>query len=686
MTSRLTADRSTATQWWQHPFRMFQTNLREIDAGLDVEQVLDFIEDYGANAWLISVGGILSNYPTDLPFQTRNPNLALRPSGDLIGDAVQAAANRGMHVLARMDFSKIDHRRAEEHPDWCFVDNQGERQVYNGLTSVCPSGDYYQQHLFAIVDEVLDRYPVDGFFFNWMSYNEVDYSKAYRGVCQCLACHRAFAAFAPDTLLPTGPDSPGYQTWRTFTATMLDDLTARVRAHIAARRPDAALILGDRADIVFHEANNAVGRPLWHHRTAQAVSAAKAHRPEVPVLVNSVGFVDMPYRLAGEEPHHFGQYLVQAISRGANPSTYIMGIPQVIDYECLDIGREITRFHHDHQRVYDYLVSDARVALIQPGSLRRTPESFTQATSEFQGLYLALQERHIPFDVLAEDRLAARAEGSHGPGQYRAIVLPDVGVLDETVVAVLDQFVTGGGVVVTTGSSGFDHDRPQLAAMPVTRRLASHETVEAVRSLHLRVEQDGRTLPVPVIGAFHIVEPRSDAVTHLPAMSRAPYGPPEKCHGHLPLSHSGLLIGSDDGGGAVVVMPWTVGRGYREVGLSAHRDLFVDALLEAAPEVGIPGSGLDEDSLPEAIEVVLGRSAAGQVIHLINRSGDADQRFRRPVTIRGAVLGVDPAATRVRALRAGRDLPIERQNGQATVLLPDLDLFEVLVVETDPAA
>ncbi|MFI6674487.1 hypothetical protein [Kribbella sp. NPDC050470] len=107
--------------WWHEPFRMFQTNLREIDAGLDVEKVLDYLVEFGADTWLLSVGGILSNYPTDLDFQTRNPYLAERPSGDLVGDAVKAAARRGIRVMGRMDFSKIDRRRAEAHPDWCFV-------------------------------------------------------------------------------------------------------------------------------------------------------------------------------------------------------------------------------------------------------------------------------------------------------------------------------------------------------------------------------------------------------------------------------------------------------------------------------------------------------------------------------------------------------------------------------------
>jgi hypothetical protein len=654
---------------------MFQTNLREIDAGLDVERTLDFLEGYGANTWLLSIGGILSNYPTDLPFQTRNPHLAERPSGDLVGDATAGAARRGIRVLGRMDFSKIDHRRAEEHPEWCFVGPDGAPQTYNGLTSVCPSGDYYQHRLFDVVDEVLDRYPVDGFFFNWMSFNEIDYSKQYRGVCQCLSCRRGFAAFAPGVPLPTGPESAGYGEWRRFSAMVLDDLTARVRAHIAARRPDAPLILGDRADIVFHEANNEVGRPLWHHRTSEHVAAAKGFRPDVPVLVNSVGFLDMPYRLAGEEPHHFAQFLIQAIARGAIPSTYIMGTPETTRYEMLEIGGEITRFHRDHADVYDGLTSDAPVLLVRPDPARHPGQRATTTRSEFEGLFLALQERHVPFDVVPEGKLAGRADGA-GLGQYRAIVLPDLGAMADDVLAVLHTFVAGGGALVTTGSSGFDGDQVQLESMPVIRRLASRDGVESVRSFHLRDR-----FPIPVIGAFHSVEPAAGAMTGLLALSRAPYGPPEKCHGHIELDDQpGLIVRQQ-----VAVLPWTVGRGYRETGLTAHRDAFVDALETVAPGVAIQSGAGEGDRLSEQVEITTGRSVAGRVIHLLNRSGDAVQRFRAPVTVAPATLALPPGTRTVRALVAGTTLPVTRDGDAAWVTLPPIGRFEVLVAPDQPA-
>src|SRR5258708_17211856 len=96
-----------AQPWRRRPFGMFQTNLREIDATLDVERVLDFIQAHGADVWLANAGCILSFYPTALPFQTRYPHLAQRPGGDLLGDAVHAAHARGLHLLARMDFSQV---------------------------------------------------------------------------------------------------------------------------------------------------------------------------------------------------------------------------------------------------------------------------------------------------------------------------------------------------------------------------------------------------------------------------------------------------------------------------------------------------------------------------------------------------------------------------------------------------
>lgn len=675
--------------WWHQPFQMFQTNLREVDAGLDVERTLDRIEAFGANAWLLNVGGIIANYPSRLPSQTLNPRLSERASGDLVGDAVTAAHGRGIRLLARMDFSKVDHRRAEQHPEWCFVGPNGARQVYNGLTSVCPSASYYQDHSFGVVDEVLDRYDVDGFFLNWLSYNEVDYSGTYRGVCHCRACSVAFAVWCARSGgsagavpgLPAGPEDPGYVEWQRFAQAMISNYGARMRALIAARRPEAPLILGDSSDIAFHEANNQVGRPLWHYRTSENVSAAKATRPERPVLTNAVSFVDMPYRWAGEEPHHMAQHLAQAIARGANPSTYVMGTPAVGQYECLETASRITRHHRDNRDVYAGLHSTARVLLVRPDPLDGRGGS-VQRRMEFEGVYISLQERHIPFDVLPEEELrdtSSTGSARQSPGgrlaRYALVILPDMGSLSRCALRVLNVFTANGGALMTTGSTDMSTERTGLAGSPVDHSPAALEGDEATRSLHLR-PGSGSEFLLPVIGSYYVVAPDEGAHTRMTLLSRAPYGPPEKCYGHIELDHPGYLVAKGQGR-SVAVIPWTVGRAFREVGLSAHRDLLVDVAMEVARE---PIAARTD--LPDQIEVIAGRSDQGDVVHLLNMSGVAPQRFGAPVPVSGSRFWLPwlSDGLRVHALVAGIDLPVCRSAHGPFVDLPTIGVFEVLVL------
>lgn len=672
--------------WWKSPFRMFQTNIREIDAGLDVERTLDRIVDYGADAWLLSVGGIISNYPSTLTHQSVNPALAERETGDLVGDAVSAASRRGVRVLARMDFSKVARRVAEQHPDWCYIDPAGSRQTYNGLTSACPSGQYYQEKVFEVLSEVLDRYEIDGFFFNWISYNEIDYEKRYRGVCHCMSCRIAFEP-ALGGALPDGPESPNYVLWQKLSYDALEALLGRVRDFISARRPDAPLVLGETADIVFHEANNEVGRTLWPHNTSEYVSVSRSYRPDVPVLVNSVAFLDMPYRLVSEEPRQFEQYLLQAAARGAIPSTYIMGVPDEFDYAALGAGARITRFHREHQDVYRGLRPSARTAVVRPDALKEssTASSRANATEEFRGTWLALLERHVPFDALPENRLGELAS-SGALDRYSLLVLPGLGRMDLDTTRKLDDWVNRGGTLLMTGDTGLDDDHSQFDSSGVAVRTATMSTPETTWSSALVGDNSTDTWSsLPILGEFHVVEAKDGTQSALSVLSRAPYGPPEKCYGHIPLDFPARLEFAY-GRGRTITLPWTPGRAYRDVGLGAIGDVIASAALD------LLGENVDiETDLPSQVEVVLGRSDQGLVIHLRNLTGQRGQSFGDPVTIgAGHRLTLDVGATgEVRALVAGLSLVAERSTtnrGQLTITLPEIGLFEVLVVAGEDGA
>jgi hypothetical protein len=114
------------------------------------------------------------------------------------------------------------------------------------------------------------------------------------------------------------------------------------------------------------------------------------------------------------------------------------------------------------------------------------------------------------------------------------------------------------------------------------------------------------------------------------------------------------------------------------VGLSAARDLFVDQAL------GLLGSDLEvETDLPEQVEVIVGRSALGQIVHLRNLSGAGVQKFLAPLPVSGRHLTIRNAepGSQVRSLVSGRMLTADPgPDGGITVALPELGLFEVLVI------
>ncbi|KAF2108078.1 glycosyl hydrolase 6-domain-containing protein [Lophiotrema nucula] len=659
---------------------MLQTNLREIDVDMDVDQVADYIVAHGARAWLIGVGGIQAQYPTELAFHSKNLRLSQRHSGDLIADAVRAAHSRNLRLLARMDFSKISAQAAAEHPDWCYLSSTGDLQEHSGdLVSVCPSGGYYQERMFDILDEVCERYPIDGLFINWTTMNEVDYYKRYHGVCHCSNCQKRWLEYSNGLPLPSGPNDPEYAVWLRFSRDLIDNITARVRTFIARRLPDAGLILGKTADIMFHEANNAVGRELWHHNTSEVISTWTSYRPDVPVLSNSTTFMDMPYRMASEEPAHFAQYFLQCISRGGNPSTYMMGVPGKIPYLCMDVAGEILRFHKKWDAVYNGMHPCAKTALVRPDRAYMTASQFVDSLSEFRGLYSSMQEVHILFDVIAQEHLVATSENG-GLGRYSVVVLPNVGKLNTSEADVLDNWVALGGRLVATGNSGVgDGGAVQLQSLPSKHQRAVISKRELLFSSYVAPAQPERSVHtytgpiIPLVGTYTLYEWKANTRNKWGVLARAPFAPPEKAYGNLQVDQCGFSVGSHHQGKGIVI-PFTIGRGYRELGLRVFRDLFTTVLMEEGK--------LEEQCLvdvAEQVEVTLNQNGKKTVLHMINMSGARKQNFGSHIPIAGGSVRVPSSAISAHALV--RDEKLEIKDG--LVNLPTIDRFEVVVVENN---
>lgn len=670
---------------WHQPFNVLQTNLQEIDACMDVEAAADAALDFGADTWLLNAGGIMSFYPTDLPFQTRNPLLSQRPSGDLFGDAVAAAKERGLKVIARFDMSKVTARLAREHPEWLFRSAEGKPQIYNTLYSVCPSGDYYQSRTFEVLDEVLDRYEVDAVFFNWFNFNVRDYDEVMHGPCHCEGCQKGFALFSGGSDLPVDMQSESFGLWRRYTDATLKQLTSRIADHIAARGHDIGVLLREGAPMVYLEGNNAFksmpGKELWPHATAEAVSAHVTSRPGASVMVNCVAFIDSSYRMGSEQPEHFAQYVVQAMARGGNPSAYYFGAPGRLPTAwTTSLARDAMRFRQHNAAVYQGLRPTAEIALVRPGFLSvNGSANYWELVEEFRGLYLSLLESNVPFDVLPVNELPT-VESDGSLARYNLLIVPDMGNLGGAAPAI-DAFVHRGGKLISTGSAGIGRDGDiEMASSLALQALTPALEGKDLRSTYVTdqhqphigdYQYDGPILPV--FGRYQRCVWKPGTAASGFVLPRAPFGPPELAYGHQ-ASGDPAYVRGEHGQGQVLHIPWTIGRTYREFGKTDVRDHFITLLKTMVkPELSA--------ELHDSIEVITGANDNGKVIHLINHSGVRRRTYGPHLPYAGGLLRLHgAAATKFSVTALVAETPITtRTDGDDVLLeLPPIGLFEVL--------
>ncbi|MGI5898529.1 MAG: hypothetical protein ACOX8S_01225 [Christensenellales bacterium] len=117
-------------KWWQEvPWRMIQTNLREIDMeDISAERYVEDLKSFEATVVLINTAGIIASYETGLKYHFQSRHL----DGDSLEHIIKKCQEAGIRVLARTDFSKIRRSVFEEHPEWAYRTEKGDIVDYNG--------------------------------------------------------------------------------------------------------------------------------------------------------------------------------------------------------------------------------------------------------------------------------------------------------------------------------------------------------------------------------------------------------------------------------------------------------------------------------------------------------------------------------------------------------------------------
>jgi len=651
--------------WWLTPRRMIQTNLREIDAGMDVEAYVASLKAAGANVVLFNVGGIVANYPTALPYHYRNPFL----KGDLTGEVVTRLHAEGIRVIARFDFSKVNERIAQEHPDWLTRDADG-RSVppYNGQVAVCLNSWYQQEGMLKILGEVIERYPIDGVFFNMIGYPRSDYSGRAIGICQCGNCRQRFhAMFGLELPKHDKEATTATGKYQEFTRRTISEQFEKVNAFVKGRNPGLAICTYTESgvDVVRKESNSALDN--WVYEEGFRTRLARLSHPDKQLANAAVHFPHYPHRHASVSPDLTRKRLFGCMINGGWLDFYCIGpFNAQEDRLGLDVVEDLFRFHAANERWFTNTVELADVGLAVEGAGK---------TDEVRGLIGMLSQAHVSYELvsLAKSDLA----------QLPSLIVPVHRPLTSEEIRKLDDYVKGGGRLLLTGGPV----TPELKSLGLS---ATGEARPAEQGTYIRIRpEDKSRLKQPVLAKLDLVPLSGRLWTATMAaggegllrfIPPAMFGPPEKCY-YTNVSDLPCLYARLSERGAVVWIPWQVGTEFEAFGHAGHAALAMsalDALLKLPRRVRVDAPGL--------VEMNHRADRAGQFewVSLYNHSGQLDKVIGAPVPIREVTVSIVPASPvkRARLLKSGESLPLRTvPAGMVACTVPALDTYDVVLFE-----
>lgn len=613
-----------------------------------------------------------------------HPGLA---TADLLGGVIEACRSVGVKIYPYYSYA-WDEYLADRHPEWLVV--KRDRTTYAApfdeesfLTALCLSHEDRLQLAFATVDEVLDRYDVDGIW-----YDEVF---PFGAECFCWNCRRV--------LTEAGKDPFDADVQLAHKHQLRSDVMRELSARVHDRRPglqvdfntQAVLGLRDRLDVVENIDIEALPTGGWGY----------GYFPLHARFARSFGV--SVYGMTGKFHHSWGEYggvklpiqlrteLAGFVAQGSRCDIGDQALPHGrLDAATYAVVGEAYREIRDLEPHLEGAVPVTEAAILVTGNplARLAPVSISgelipsEHGTSAGGLAKLLTELQVQFDVV---------DGQTPLERYRLLALPDSLSVDDDLAARLRAYLAAGGKVI-----------------------AAHHS--------LRTAAGDGLWPVSLAAAWEGPSPYADTYSRAPELVTARDGMADYDFAHFgsadrwrapegvevlgrlvePTAHQrkkawkggppGVVtdfasVVLDGGLGAV---SWALGSGYFDNGYWFHREVFSQLLDRLYPERVVTTTA------PMSAEVTLTHQAASDeygerwIVHVVNysplRSSPAAIEFMEdPIALRDTEVGlaVDAPVTRAYDARSGVDLPLRRDGDRWTVTVPSIEIAAMVVFATD---
>lgn len=453
----------TEPRWWDGPHRVLLINLREGDEPkVDAEALVANAKKYGATAFCISGGGIVAFYQTRIAEHRISNGLSNR---DLLAEVIPVAHREGMRVLARIDPSCAPKSLAEKYPDWFARDRKGNFCEVSEHYVTCPNAGYYRERIPAVVREMLERYGADGIWNNQGKFAAWD-----TGPCYCNTCQSLFKAESGHPIPDENWADPVWRQYNEWRYRRIADWVALMHREIHDTKHDAVFIAAvqlmesletirpggwdidywlEHQDIPTFECQRRHTAPWWPGIQAKYLATLAPDKPRWM----TVSYFYPWWRLYAAPEAENRPWIAQQVANGVSPWLHINGgYSDLFDRRGLGPMQEVFQRLDRWKPYLDNAQSQARVVIVLS---RHTQDNYGGGEPQaryldfIRGWYCALQEAHIPFDVISDKLITTERLARYG-----VVVTSNLACVSDEAAAALDQYTLGGGAVIASFEAG----------------------------------------------------------------------------------------------------------------------------------------------------------------------------------------------------------------------------------------
>ncbi|MGZ8559025.1 MAG: alpha-amylase family protein [Chitinophagaceae bacterium] len=685
--------------WFDKSMRWAQLAFVENDPGkYDPDFWLDYFKRIHADGVLLSAGGIVAFYPTNIPLHHRSDWLG---SSDPLGYLVTECRKEKRTIILRTDPHATRQDMYDAHPDYIAVTADGKKRRHWANTDLwvtCALGPYNFDFMSKVNREIMERYQPDAIFSNrWHGH----------GVCYCEHCQKNFKKAASGLELPTVTErlDPTYQKWLVWQTDRLKELwfiwDAEIRRQKSTARfipngfPDK-LLTGKHADFFFadQQARRGVIPPWANGKGAKELRAGLGMKPLIGIF--SVGIEEeFRWKDSVQSDAEIKIWVAEGTANGMKPCFVKFG-GNIFDKRWMPAVEKIYQGYYKNEKYLRNTAPLARVAMVysEQTDQKYGGKPWQQRSNEHAlGMYHALVEEHIPFEMvndkmLDEVHLAA----------FKLLVLPNIAALSDNQCSQLKKFVeNGGSIVATFETSLYDElgkPRTNFGLSDMFGVSYGNGVEGPMRNSYLRLKNDAVTRQfhpvlngmedaVRIINCIHrvIVSPNTNFPSPVTLVPSYPDLPMEDVYPRVPETETRELYLRETGKGRIAYIPGDLDRSFWQIMNIDHGKLLRNTLrwaLKEQPVVTIKAAGV--------IDVTVWRQKNSMTVHLVNLTNPMMMKgpFRELFPVDAQVSITIPAnkkLTGVHLLMSGIQPAFVNKEGTITLNVNKISDHEIVALD-----